>query len=650
MYSQLLLFTCCSVGLFFLSRLLLLSWQSSRISSPTVWLTILFNGLRIDLHLISAFTAIPWLLAPWLNQNLIAQHLNGLYLSVIWFAFVLLEVSTPQFILEYDTRPNRLYIDYLKHPREVLGMLWKGYKATIIIGLITVIGLVVLMGHLLFNLAAPSFDPNWHIALIINAISAAILFLLIRGTLQHRPINPSSVAFCGDAMINTLPLNSLYNVLYAIYCLKNERSAQQAYGHMPTEEMINIVKQCANIPKKTSTPHIPTLHHLTSTRSFSSAKNIVIIVEESLGAQYCGHLNGMGLTPWIDHLAQDAWCFTQAYATGTRSVRGLEAVLSGFPPSISDAAVRLAGAQSGFFTLAQLLNTKGYTSHFIYGGESHFDNMKSFFLGNGFTQLHDRPTFTNPAFVGTWGVSDEDMFQKLHELLSAPSQATPAFHVAFSVSNHSPWEYPQGRINPVGEEASVENTVRYADWAVGQFFATARKSPYWENTIFLLVADHDARVGGKSLIPLRHFHIPALILGGGITARRDNRIISQIDLPVTLLSLAGISADHPMIGHDLTKPQTVGRAMMQYGENYGYLKNNLLTVLEPLREPSQWLYNAPESYEAQEIDHLLVQEALAHALWPNWAYQNHAHTLAHLSKTAPRLAAAPNNSLDHAES
>src|SRR5690606_29129209 len=97
--------------------------------------------------------------------------------------------------------------------------------------------------------------------------------------------------------------------------------------------------------------------------------------------------------------------------------------------------------------------------------------------------------------------------------------------------------------------------------------------PYWENTVFLLAADHDARVGGASLVPVRHFHIPALILGGTVTPQRDDRLVSQIDMPPTVLSLLGVTTEHPMIGHDLTGPGG-GRAMMQYGENYGYLKHN----------------------------------------------------------------------------
>jgi phosphoglycerol transferase MdoB-like AlkP superfamily enzyme len=170
-----------------------------------------------------------------------------------------------------------------------------------------------------------------------------------------------------------------------------------------------------------------------------------MIVEESLGAQYVANLGGAGLTPCLDALAETGWNFTRAYATGTRSVRGLEALSAGFPPTLSDAVLRLPNSQTRFFTLAQALKGLGYRSRFVYGGEAHFDNMKSFFLGNGFDELYDLPSFKNPAFVGTWGASDEDMFDKVHTLLSADGDQ-PTFTLAFSVSNHSPWEYPAGRI------------------------------------------------------------------------------------------------------------------------------------------------------------------------------------------------------------
>ncbi|RTZ44645.1 LTA synthase family protein [Candidimonas sp. SYP-B2681] len=625
MLNLTLIFVVSSLCLLMLSRCLLAAWQWKRVKQAGGMLPILKGGLRIDANQIAVIAGIPAVLAPWIGHIPLAVAITGWWFLLTWMLLVLMEVSTPQFIHEYDTRPNRLYVEYLQHPQEVFGMLWKGYKA-VIFGAVAMLGLFAWIGYLLFIEARADAGMTWWLRPLISVAAAIITFLAIRGTLGHRPINPSTVAYCGDSMLNTLPLNSLYNVIYAIYSMKNERSAEDVYGKITPAEMNAIVRQCATLEEGPA--EIPTLHWQEPTSKRKRPLNVVMIVQESLGAQYVSNLGGANLTPCLDELAKTAWNFTRAYATGTRSVRGLEAVVAGFPPTVSDAALRLSGAQSHFFTMAQVLKQHGYRSSFVYGGESHFDNMKSFFLGNGFDDLYDAPTFKDPAFVGTWGASDEDMFNKVHALLSATA-GQPTFTLAFSVSNHSPWEYPSGRIDPDGDPATVENTVRYADWAMGQFFDQAKQSDYWDNTLFLIVADHDSRVGGASLVPLRHFHIPALILGADVSARRDDRLISQIDLPTTLLSLMGLRCEHPMIGHDLTR-NGGGRAMMQYGENYGYLKGDELIVLEPHRDASQYRYQAPANYTPMPLNAELAREALAHAIWPSWVYQNQAYTLPHL--------------------
>lgn len=607
-------------------RLAFAFWQWPRVRQAGGLVPVLLGGLRIDALMIAALCAPIALLAPWLGHHAWATTAAAVWFTFAWFMLALLEVSTPQFIIEYDTRPNRLYVDYLKHPQEVLGMLWKGYKLMIAAALAG-LALIVWSGWTIFGNSAPDPVMSWWLRPLWMLAAAALCALAIRGTLAHRPINPSTVAWCGDSMVNTLPLNSLYNVAYAVYSMKNERSAQDIYGHMDPQRMNEIVRQAAQLPPGPAA--LPTLHRQQPTHTRPRKPKLVLIVEESLGAQYVGNLGGAGLTPELDKLALTGWNFRRAYATGTRSVRGLEAVSAGFPPTVADAALRLPGSQSRFFTLAQLLKEQGYRSRFIYGGEAHFDNMKSFFLGNGFDELHEQSSFESPQFVGTWGASDEDMFNKLHELLSRDGDQ-PTLTLAFSVSNHSPWEYPAGRIQVQGDPATVENTVRYADWAIGDFFRKARAADYWDDTLFLIVADHDSRVGGASLVPLKHFHIPALILGGGVPARQDERIISQIDLAPTLLSLMGIDCEHPMIGRDLTR-QDSGRAMMQYYENYGYLKGDILTVLAPHQEPGQYRFTAPDQYDPlPEVDAALAEEALAHVLWPSWAYHEHAYTLPHL--------------------
>lgn len=353
-----------------------------------------------------------------------------------------------------------------------------------------------------------------------------------------------------------------------------------------------------------------------------------MIVEESLGAQFVGHLGGRPLTPELDALADSAWTFTQAYATGTRSARGLEAIVAGFPPTPAEAVLKLPKAQGGFFTLAELLRKHGYHSRFVYGGEAHFDNMSAFFLANGFDEVIDRPKFVDPHFIGSWGASDEDMFRQVDRLLRTAPADRPTFTVAFSVSHHTPWDYPRDRIRAEGEAATQDNAIRYVDWTLGDFFRRARQAPYWKDTVFVVIADHDARVGGASLVPVSNFHIPAMILGDSIEPRRDPRLMSQIDVAPTLVGLLGLDTEHPMIGRDLNDPATGGRAMLQYGDNFGWLTPQYLLVLEPGHKVTQLKREAGGALSPVATDPGLARRARAHALWPELAYRERQYRMA----------------------
>ena len=160
-------------------------------------------------------------------------------------------------------------------------------------------------------------------------------------------------------------------------------------------------------------------------------------------------------------------------------------------------------------------------------------------------------------------------------MLKQHASGKPFFTLAFSSSNHAPFEFPDGRIELYEQPKNTDNNaVKYADYAIGEFFKKAKASPYWKDTIFLVVADHDIRVRGNTLVPIEHFHIPGLILGAGVTPQKITAIASQIDLPVTLLSLMGMQTQHPMTGRDLSHLPAgyLGRAMMQYNYNFAWME------------------------------------------------------------------------------
>ena len=437
-------------------------------------------------------------------------------------------------------------------------------------------------------------------------------------------------------------------MLSATYELKYEAHSSEIYGQMPTDEMIRRVRENMALPADAFvSDDYPTLHRQVASSRRTKPLNLVILLQESLGAGFVKRLGGRGVTPNLDRLADDGIWFEQLYATGTRSVRGIEAVVAGFPPTPAQSSVKLSKSQHDFATLASLLRGQGYTSEFVYGGESHFDNMRGFFLGNGFHRVVDRADFHDPKFVGDWGASDEDLMTKTDERITAlHASGEPFFLLAFSSSNHVPFQFPDGRIELANaEKQTVNNAVKYADYALGQFFDTVRQRDYWKDTVFLVVADHDVRVYGNALVPVDKFHIPGLILGADIQPRDVASVASQIDLAPTLLSLMGVDSTHPFPGRDLTRslpefgntPAPMApRAIMQFNQHYAWMENGVVTVLAPddhdegsAGAVTRYTYDArsAEQRPLAQPDPETARKALAHVLMPAWLYEHERYRL-----------------------
>lgn len=616
------------------SRLGLIIWKFERVVSTDKLAEILLQGVRVDIMQLGLIALIPLLLAPILALPRLFkfwQKFTYVWVVVALVLMVFLEVATPGFINEYDVRPNRIFVEYLKYPNEVFSMLWRGFKIEIFATLL-VSGLAIWLAHIYMK-PWLTLQSRWSVTrlLIVWPLIFIITALGIRSSLGHRPANPAMFAITADSMVNSLVLNSAYSVTYASYNLMQESKSSDIYGKMPREKIFSLTGA--------KDSDIPTLTTLTPSQKRDKPLNLVIILQESLGATFVESLGGTPVTPNIERLkAQGIW-FEQLYATGTRSVRGIEAVTAGFAPTPADSTVKLSKSQKNFFTLAALLEQRGYHTEFIYGGESHFDNMRSFFTGNGFNHIVEQKDYKNPVFVSSWGVSDEDLLNKTHEQLLAHHQAgKPFFTLAFSSSNHAPFEFPDGRIDLYEQPKGTDNNaVKYADYAIGEFFKKAQNSPYWKDTVFLIVADHDIRVRGVSLVPVERFHIPGLILGADIKPQRFTGMASQIDLPVTLLSLMGIAGQHPMTGRDLSSlaADTPGRAMMQYNDNFGWMEQtengNQVVVLRSGKAPAHAVYDAKNKQlketAAPANAQLLEDRALANVLLPDLLYNEQRYRL-----------------------
>lgn len=629
-----------SLALLSFSRLGLALWQSEAVTVANGWGRVFIYGLRVDVATMSLLlgpAAALYLLLPatW------THHVGVRTAFAAWLTLALvlplaLEGGTPPFMAEYGLRPNRLFIEYLVYPKEVASTLVKGH----LLALFIVSALVIFASTWTFvrnrrNLARhPVLPGYWSLRALVAVAVILAAALGVRSTLGHRPMNPSMVAFSSNATVNVLPLNSFYSVAFAARDWLRQDPGSRIYDtDIPDADVAQAMRAQLAMAGASLVDDaaIPVLARWPGVGQ-GRPKNLVIILEESLGAQFVGHLGGLPLTPNLDRLGTQGWTFTQLYATGTRSVRGIEAVVSGYPPTPSLAVVKRPRSQQDFFTLADLLRRHGYDTTFHYGGESHFDRMRGFFLGNGFEHVIEEKDYQDPMFKGSWGVSDEDLFIRADaEFRRKHAAGTPFFGFVFTSSNHDPFEFPQGRIELYEEPAATRNNAaKYADHALGVFFDLARQSDYWDDTVFLVVADHDSRVLGQSLVPVDNFHIPGVILGAGVPVRRDERLVSQIDLAPTVLSLIGINCPTPMIGHDLNREDMAiaGRALMQYDNNFALMTNDSVVILQPEQPPMQFLYRPGFALQVMAAPTpAQVRQARDFALWGTVAYEHGWHRL-----------------------
>ncbi|SDI32523.1 Phosphoglycerol transferase MdoB [Chryseobacterium taeanense] len=502
---------------------------------------------------------------------------NVLYFITI-FLYVLLivfnAVSEYFFYNEFGLRYNFIAVDYLIYTNEVIGNIMESYPVVPLFLAIFAIAAVFTIYIYRKTNAELLNLPNLKQKLILLISFCALVGISLIGLNFTTKLKSENV-FKEEIQANGLPKfywAFTHNELdyFQFYPVMNQQQADRTF----------LSQYAPPLLKRNIESGKPELK-----------KNVVLISIESLSADFMEHYgNTQKITPFLDSLADRSLMFTNLYATGNRTVRGLEALTLCIPPTAGESIIKRENNKNKF-TTGSVFKSKGYDVKFLYGGYSYFDNMKDFYEGNGYG-IVDRNNFSPEeiTFANVWGVADEDMAKKTIQTMNAEAKSgKPFFNHWMTVSNHRPFTYPNGKIDIPGDAKSREGGVKYTDYSLKKFFEMAKKQAWYQNTVFVIIADHCASSAGNTELPMDKYKIPAMIFSEGfIQPQKFTQTMSQIDVMPTLLGLLNFNYQSKFLGQDVFSKTFQPKAYVATYQDLGFIKDNYLTIISPVKKIKQY--------------------------------------------------------------
>ena len=575
----------------FLTRVALMIQGRSDIAWDLSLLGSFGFGLWYDLQA-ACFALVPWFLLTSLLPSIlwrspvmrwVVATLIGLYAVVLIF----IGVAEWLFWDEFQVRFNFIAVDYLVFTQEVVNNIKQSYPMPLIFAGLGLLG--VAAGWLAWCKGAVQWvcggDAAWkHRALPVVGIAVVTVGIanvfsesqlpLFKNEFNRELAKDGPYAFCA-AFWSGIDFERFY------------RKLDQDKAMKRAKELLTL----SDTPPASADPS--DLRRLIKHDGPEKRHNIVLISVESFSAAFMSHF-GINfkirsyLTPCMDRIADEGIFFTNMYATGTRTVRGLEAITLCVPPTPGQSIVWRREKNANLFSIGSVCRDRGYDVSYVYGGNALFDNMGSFFSNNNYRVI-DRlaKTKNDVTFENAWGVADEDLFSWATKEADANHDAKkPFFMHVMTVSNHRPFTFPANRIDmPTGTR---ESAVKYTDWCIGDFLEKSKSKPWFDNTIFIIMSDHCHSSAGRMELDVTKYHIPCVIWNPKLVQPRSfDRLCSQIDMMPTLFGWMNWSYTSRFYGQDVLSPGYTPDRERVFVANYqkiAYVTGGNLGMLKPKQE------------------------------------------------------------------
>jgi len=582
-FTIVLLFLSINLATFALLRMALLIKQLADIDSPVYQIALAFLiGLVHDLAFFS-YLVIPFVLYLLVLPNRVYQSKIHKIIAISVFIVCLyslffIELSEWTFWDEFGVRFNFIAVDYLIYTHEVVNNIIESYPLGWLLSAILVVTVICFWS--VRKALSDTFNASESFLSRLKITGV----LLLLPAISYAAVGSTWYQFSANTYLNELAANGPYQFFSAFR--NNELDYRRFYKIGDDQQLSSVIKKQLSV--ENSSDNLYDIKRLVKPAGEEKRLNIVLITVESLSAEFLATFgNKENITPFMDEWFKQGLLFTNFYATGTRTIRGLESLTLSIPPIPGQAIVKRPD-NGNLFSFGRVLQQKGYDTAFLYGGRGYFDNMNAFYSGNGY-RIVDQTDFTEEemTFTNAWGVSDDIIFKRtLKEADKDFQDNKPFFFQIMTTSNHRPFTYPGGKIDlPSG--SGRQGAVKYTDFAIHQFIEQAKTKPWFDNTIFVMVADHCAGSARKIELPVDEYHIPLFIYAPKhVPAARNDVLSSQIDVAPTVLGFLNSSYESQFYGRDIMQThKDEGRALISNYQKLGLFKDNKLVYLSPQQKP-----------------------------------------------------------------
>ena len=489
----------------------------------------LYHGLIMDISM-STYIVIPVLLCVIISVFIIffrKPFIYQLYTGIILFILLFLLVADVSIFNAWGFRLDATPLKYMKSPKEAwasiqhLPLFWGALIFLFVFSfLFLMTGRFIKKGTGLLHDNSPKF-----LSFIMLTVLMGLFIIPMRGGLQLSPINQSSVYFSTNNFANQAAVNAPWNLMYSLnHAVEN---TVNPYNSMPMDQARSITDSLC---------FRPGVHENFIDINRVPSPNVILIIWESFTHKVIdAKRNGIFITPGYNSLKKEGVYFSNMYATGDRTDKGLAGILSGYPAQNDNSIIKTPVKAARLPMLSKEFYKRNYITSFYYGGETEFANMKAYLLQGSFQNFVSINDFKKSDQNSKWGAHDEVVMNRMFN--DIPKIKEPFFNTWLTLSSHEPFEVPAQTVIPGDDEESLFlNSLHYSDSVIYSFIQKCKSQPWWNNTIIIITPDHGKPLP-RTVMKGDDFKTSLLFLGGGLLKKgvEYTRLGSQLDIAATLM-------------------------------------------------------------------------------------------------------------------